>query len=208
MRGGRDTRRVVQEPREPAVRQPISVEVSSRRRVEERLALRFPRLLAVLVRAVLWALPPRSRLRRLLTARAVKLSGEAVNRGDYEASFLLWDADCEATFPAQMTTLGVQAGTRGRQARVDFQRRWSAEWGSIQFEPDELIDLGGRVLVLGRVKGSGLGSGAAFDNEWALLVTISWAAGRVIREQVFLDHHEALEAAGLSESRVGTTVST
>jgi hypothetical protein len=55
----------------------------------------------------------------------------------------------------------------------------------------------GRVLVLGRLKGSGLSSGAAIDNEWADLDTFS--AGRVIRRQIFLDHAEGLEAAGLRE---------
>ena len=60
-----------------------------------------------------------------------------------------------------------------------------------------MIDLGDRVLVVGRVKGSGLSSGAAVDSEWADLFTVS--AGRVIREQVFFDHAEGLEAAGVSE---------
>jgi hypothetical protein len=62
-----------------------------------------------------------------------------------------------------------------------------------------LIDLGDRLLILGRVKGSGLRSGAPFDDQWANLLTIS--AGRVIREQPFFSHHEALDAAGLSEQR-------
>jgi ketosteroid isomerase-like protein len=80
---------------------------------------------------------------------------------------------------------------------MQAQRRWIDEWGVFRFEPDELIDLGDRLLMVGRMKGSGLSSGAVTTNEWALLVTVS--AGRVIREQVFFDHAHALEAAGLQE---------
>jgi hypothetical protein len=47
------------------------------------------------------------------------------------------------------------------------------------------------------MKGSGLGSAAPFDSECAHLITL--AAGGVIREQIFLQYAEALEAAGLRE---------
>ena len=49
----------------------------------------------------------------------------------------------------------------------------------------------------GRIVGTGLSSGAGFDSDWAVLLTIS--DGRVVREQFFFDRSEALEAAGLSE---------
>jgi ketosteroid isomerase-like protein len=99
--------------------------------------------------------------------------------------------------PQQFTSLGLDTRYRGHQERIDFQRRWTAEWGEVRFEPEELIDLGTRVLALSRMTGSGLGSGVAVDNEWANLITIS--GGQVIREQAFMDHGEALEAAGLHE---------
>lgn len=66
----------------------------------------------------------------------------------------------------------------------------------MRFEPEEMLDLGDRLLFVGRVKGSGISSGAGFESDWAVLLTIS--AGRVIREQPFFDRREALEAAGLS----------
>ena len=179
------------------VRQPIAVRAHSRRRLEERMALRFPSVLALLARAG-WRLPPRSRLRQVLIRRYVRLGFEATNRGDYEAANALNHPDVEAIWPPRLATIGVEPGTRGREERVRFQRRWSTEWGEFRFEPEELIDFGdGRLLTVGRITGSGLSSGAAFDSDWAVLHTVS--AGRVIREQVFLDHGEALEAAGLSE---------
>lgn len=68
----------------------------------------------------------------------------------------------------------------------------------MQLATDELVDLGGgRLLVLGRAHGEGASSGAAFDNEWGLLVTL--ADGFVVREEFFFDRDEALTAAGLVE---------
>jgi hypothetical protein len=48
-----------------------------------------------------------------------------------------------------------------------------------------------------RVKGSGLSSGAPVESEWATIFTTF--DGRVTREQIFLDHGEALRAVGLRE---------
>jgi hypothetical protein len=78
-----------------------------------------------------------------------------------------------------------------------MQRRWQEEWGGFSYRPEQIFDLGARVLVLGRVEATGLSSGAATQHEWGMLYTA--AAGQVIRDQIFLDHAEALEAAGLSE---------
>jgi ketosteroid isomerase-like protein len=178
------------------VRQAIAVRAQSRRRMEERLGLRFPRALAFLARAF-WRLPPRSRLRQAIIRRAVRLGTEATNRGDYEATFALYHPEVELIPPPEYVELGQDSLYRGREERLRFQRRWDAEWGEFRFEPEEVIDLGDRLLLVGRIKGSGLSSGAGFDRAWATLLTVS--SGRVIREQAFLDHAAALEAAGLQE---------
>jgi ketosteroid isomerase-like protein len=110
---------------------------------------------------------------------------------------VLYHPDTELITPPNMVELGFDSVYRGREARFGFQRRGTAEWGEMRFEPEELLDLGDRLLFVGRVKDSGLSSGAGFAGAWANLLTIS--AGRVIREQPFFDRGEALEAAGLSE---------
>jgi ketosteroid isomerase-like protein len=180
------------------VRLPLAVSDQPRRRVVERLALRFPGVAAFLTRTVL-RLPPTSRLRQALIRYFTQQGTAALNRGDYEAVFrVFYAADCEFDPGPRLLMLGLTE-THGREDRIRFQQRWIAEWGEFRFQPDEIIDLadGRRLMMLGRVKGSGLSSGAAFDDEWGVLFTL--AAGQVIREQAFFDHAEALEAAGLSK---------
>lgn len=180
-----------------AVRYPaLTARRSSSRRLPERLALRFPRPAAFLVRGV-QRLPARSRLRQGLIRYVIRQGVEALNRGDFDAVFGFYDRDCEFTVPPSFRSLGLE-GTNGRSARISFQRLWVAEWVEFRFEPEEIVDLGDghRLLLSGRIKGSGLSSGAAFGSEWAALLTVS--AGWVAREQVFFDHAEARQAAGLS----------
>ncbi len=134
----------------------------------------------------------------MLLRRSFELGIEAANRGDYAAAFALFHPDYEMNPPASMTGLGAfPASLRDREERVRLERRWREEWGEFRYEPEELLDLGGRVLVLGRMVGSGAGSGVGFNQEWADLFTIS--RGQVTREQVFFDRAQALEAVGLSE---------
>jgi ketosteroid isomerase-like protein len=179
------------------VRQPMAVATRSRRRVEERLGLRFPGIVAV-VGGFVWRLPPHSRIRQAFLRRAATMGCEAANRGDFEATFVLYDEQIELVPDSRFVDLGFDGLYRGRGERIRFQQRWSAEWGDFQFAPEELIDLGdGRVFMCGRTVGSGLTSGAGFDSDWAVLLTFS--EGRIVREQFFFDREEALEAIGLRE---------
>jgi ketosteroid isomerase-like protein len=182
------------------VRQPMTVRAQTRRRLGERLTLRFPRMIALLVRAGS-RLSPRSQVRKAILRRVAQLCFEAANRADFEAAFSLYDPDVEVTMPPELVSLGFEARYRGREQHLRVQRQWRAEWGEFRFEPEELIDLGDRQLVLGYMRGSGVSSGAAVENQWAILIEIS--AGRVIYERSFFARDEAqaqaLEAAGLSE---------
>jgi ketosteroid isomerase-like protein len=177
------------------VRTPMTPAAHGRRRLEERLALRFPRLFNSFFRA-LWQLP-KSRLRRALIRRLVRIGWEAFNRGDLEVAFLPYDPDCQSTFPSEMVTIGLEPGTFDRDERVRFQQRVIDEWDEFRFEPSELIEFGDRLMSIGRMRMRGLSSGVPVDTEWAAIFTIF--DGRVTREQIFLDHAEALQAAGLSE---------
>jgi ketosteroid isomerase-like protein len=177
------------------VRQQIRVQ--SRRRLEERLALRFPRASTLFVRAV-QQLPPRSRLRRAAIRRAAQLGFEALNRDDVEAALGLYHPEVELILPPDSFGLDLEPMYRGLEERLRLERRLIAEWGMLRYDFEEIIDLGdGRVLLLGRLKTGGLSGEAPVDTEFAEIFTVS--AGRVVREQAFLNNAEALKAAGLSE---------
>jgi ketosteroid isomerase-like protein len=179
------------------VRQPLTVAPHSRRRLEQRLAFRFPGVYTLLTRLV-FRMPPRSRLRQALLRRGFQMGFEANNRGDFEAAYARYDSQVELITEPRLTELGFDRMYRGREERVRFQQRWAAEWGDFKFAPEELVDLGdGRLFVSGRIVGSGLTSGAGFDSDWSVLWTFS--AGWVIREQFFFNRAEGLEAAGLRE---------
>ena len=88
------------------VRQPIALAGHPRRRLEERLGLRFPRATVALA-GLIQRLPTRSRLRQAVTRRAVELACDATNRGDYEAAFMLYHPDGELIAPQQIVALGL-----------------------------------------------------------------------------------------------------
>jgi uncharacterized protein len=178
------------------VRMPVAVAAVSHRRLDEQLVLRFPRVVAFAVRAAR-RLPRHSRLSQNLVRRSVQVFLEAYNRKDFESTYALFHPDCETVVPHQFVAMGFDQVTRGPDAPLRVQRRWHTEWGEFRIEPDQVIDLGDRVLLLGHIKGSGLSSGAGMETEWGNLITL--ARGRIIREEFFFDRREALEAAGLSE---------
>lgn len=70
------------------------------------------------------------------------------------------------------------------------------ELGEFHQEPQEVIDLGDRLLMIGHMHGLGANRGAAFHSEVAYLVTYS--GGRIAREEPFRSHEEAFEAAGIA----------
>jgi ketosteroid isomerase-like protein len=130
--------------------------------------------------------------------RFVQVAIGAVNRGDLETTFILYDPRVEFVAEA-LEGLGFEGVYRGIQARVDWQRRWVAEWGDFQFLPEEVIYVGqDRFFFVGRVVGSGLSSGAEFDNFWANALEVR--AGRIFHEHFYFDRAaagEAMKAAGV-----------
>jgi ketosteroid isomerase-like protein len=67
----------------------------------------------------------------------------------------------------------------------------------IRLDPEELLDLGDRVLVTTKLSGHGAGSAASFSQQVFQLFT--FRRGLVVRQHDFQDRAKALEAAGLSE---------
>jgi ketosteroid isomerase-like protein len=83
--------------------------------------------------------------------------------------------------------------TAAARASSASTRQWADNWA----EPQELIDLGDRLVLLGEIYARGTASGIEVGRRYAMLWHIS--AGKITREQVFNDPAEALEAVGLPD---------
>lgn len=119
---------------------------------------------------------------------------EAFNRRDLDAFFEHATSDYE-----WLPAMGAVEGNivRGRAGIEAFFDSLAEAWGEIRIVTEDCRDLGERVLILGRVQGHGAGSGVPIDAQWGALV--DFRDGKSSRSLAFLDHRQALEAAGLSE---------
>jgi ketosteroid isomerase-like protein len=200
----RDTARAMSQENVEVVRGvPTRLTVSSktrRRSVYERILVRFPVFFRVLASAW-WRLPPRSRLRRALTARNFRQAYEAANRRDFDVLLLRLDPEIEFQFDESPVggmlppdLVGVHRGHEG------YVRVWEAGLeaaDNYRLEPEEVIDFGDRLLVVGRQTGRGTSSGIPFDEPLLSLFTLR--RGLVVRLKDFATRDKALEAAGVRE---------
>jgi ketosteroid isomerase-like protein len=115
---------------------------------------------------------------------------EAWDRGDVDAVVREYSADVEVDMSR------VIDGTfHGREAVRDY---YVSVFDNLRFTNDdlELIDAGDDVVALTRARGTGTGTGAEGEVSFAYVFTVR--DGLVRRIRMFVDHREALEAAGLS----------
>ena len=177
------------------VRQPLSARERSRPAPEQWLAPRVPRLFDLGVRVV-FRLSPRSRLRRALLRRSVCVGQATYNRRDFEALLPLYRPDVEVHAPKEWVALGdFDPVYRRHEGLLRFYRQWADAWVDNWAEPQELIDLGDRLVLLGEIKARGGASGIEVGRRYAMLWHIH--RGKLAREQVFNDPAEALDAVGL-----------
>jgi ketosteroid isomerase-like protein len=175
---------------------PLSETASQRRTVDERLFVRLPALYRVPT-AVLMRLPPRSRLRRLLVAHRVRRAYAAANRRDFDVVLVGWYRGSEYHPSGDLLPPDLEAVFHGHDGYVKLWRYWLDAFGDIRWDPEEMLDLGDKLLVTTRQRGRGSGSGVAVSEPVFQLFT--FRRGLVVRQEDFLDRSKALEAAGLRE---------
>ena len=125
----------------------------------------------------------------------VKQGIDAFNRRDIDGWADVITSDFEY-YPA-MDRLVEGGSYRGREGIEAYFEAVSGTWEEFQLLPDEVRDLGDRVLWLGRVEGRGRSSGVEVDTP--LGAVIEFRGGKMSRVRGYLDHGEALRAAGLSQ---------
>ena len=121
---------------------------------------------------------------------------DAYNRRDVDGLFAELATPDFEWYPGIVRALDG-GGYRGREGVDRFAADTSENWAELQIIAEEFRDLGDRVLVLGRIKGRGKGSGAPVDAPQAMI--LDFRGDRIWRYRVYFDHTEGLRAAGLSE---------
>ncbi|HEY4428375.1 MAG TPA: nuclear transport factor 2 family protein [Solirubrobacteraceae bacterium] len=127
--------------------------------------------------------------------RVVEAGLEAFNRGDVEGF-----ADLTTDDFAWLTALAGAVERTRYTGRSGISRYFSESrdtWEQLTVVCDELRDLGGSVLALGRAVGRGSGSGA--EVEMPLAFIAEFRGGLMAKASVYVDHADALKAVGLEE---------
>jgi ketosteroid isomerase-like protein len=187
-------------PQERGIRitlRPPSERAAQRRTLDERLGLRFPGLLRSSGKALL-RLPPRSRLRQTLLARAITRAYAAANRRDFGLILAANDPRSYEYHPsADYLPPDMDTVYYGHDGYRRFWRQWLDAFEDIRWDPEELVDFGAKALVTTRQSGHGSGSGVAVSQP--VFQVFTFRAGLVIRQEDFSDRSQALEAAGPEE---------
>jgi SnoaL-like domain len=176
---------------------PMSERASRRRTLDQRLVLRFPALFRLLSDAFM-RLPPRSRLRRFMVTRRVGQAYAATNRRDVDSVLVGIEPGRWEYRPSRdLLPPDMEPVFHGPDGYLRLWRYWFDAFADLRWDPEEVLDLGEKLLVTAQQRGHGSGSGVAVSTQVFQLYTLR--RGLVVRQEDFLDRTEALEAAGLRE---------
>jgi ketosteroid isomerase-like protein len=128
---------------------------------------------------------------------AFKRGVAAMNRGSIEEMLEVCDPEVVWRDAINVMFGGEATLYRGHDAVGKLFHDLYESFAAIDADYSDVRDLGEQVLGLGRIRMRGRESGAETESPVAALTT--WRDGKVIRVLTYLDHTEALEAAGLSD---------
>jgi ketosteroid isomerase-like protein len=124
----------------------------------------------------------------------VKRLLDAFNKRDVDAFAEITTPDFE-----WITSMAAVEGEifRGREGIETYFGRMRDAWEEFLVHVEDYRDLGERLLCLGRLEGRGLASGVPVSAPLDILYDLR--DGRISRMHSYLDHDQALRAAGLAE---------
>jgi ketosteroid isomerase-like protein len=122
----------------------------------------------------------------------IRRGNDAFRRGAWE----VFEEIADPHISLRMDSRWPERRAYGREAAIDFYREASASGGS-DITIEDIVDLGDRILFCLCWHMQGSQSGLAGDQRYSVLSTIR--EGRIILEEFFLDHDDALKAVGLAE---------
>jgi ketosteroid isomerase-like protein len=125
----------------------------------------------------------------------VRRAYEAFAQGDIEAALAMCQPDIQVEDHER--SLETPTSYHGRDGFLTLFATVNEGFSDVRYTPEELTDVGDRVLVEVRRTGRGRASGAQVEERqfhvWDMV------AGRAARFRVYLDRNQALESAGLRE---------
>ena len=128
---------------------------------------------------------------------AFKRGVAAMNRGDIEGMLEVVDHEVAWRDAINVMFGGEATLYRGHDAVRELFRDLYESFAEIEADYRDFRDLGERVVGLGQLRMRGRESGAEAKSPVAALT--EWKDGKAIRVWTYLDHNDALTAAGLSE---------
>ncbi len=128
---------------------------------------------------------------------AFKRGIEAYNQRDVDA--LLKELDPEVEWhSALLIPFGGEATVgRGHDGVREVLGELYEALAEVHLDYSEMRDLGDRIVGIGRIRTRGEQSGVVTEMAFGTVTEMNY--GKAIRVHTYLDPHEALEAAGLSE---------
>ena len=125
---------------------------------------------------------------------AAQLAIGAFNRREVDAFAALTSPDFEWS-----PSMGAIEGEifRGGEGIAKYFENLGSAWDKFHILPDRFRDLPDLVIMLGRLEGRGKGSGVPVDA--SLGMVFDFRSTTISRIRGFLDHDEALRAAGVSD---------
>jgi ketosteroid isomerase-like protein len=106
-----------------------------------------------------------------------------------------FDPEIEYRPSADLMPPDLGAVSHGHDGFLQLWRYWFEAFEDLRWDPEEILDFGDKVLVTTQQRGHGSGSGVAVSKP--VFQLFGFRAGLVVRQDDFLDHAEALEAARL-----------
>jgi ketosteroid isomerase-like protein len=85
---------------------------------------------------------------------------------------------------------------RGHEGFGRWLEDWGAAWAAYNFEPEEFIDAGDRVVAVIHMKAEGQSSGVATERHDAMVITMR--DGKWLRVDYYNNREQALKHVGLS----------
>jgi ketosteroid isomerase-like protein len=128
---------------------------------------------------------------------AFKRAVKAGNRFDTDALTAELAPDVEWHPAIQALAEGGAPVHRGHEGVREMFRDFESVFSEAQMEFPDIRDLGDRVVALGVFRNRGKASGAEVESPLGYVV--DFKSGKVVLVRTYLDHNQALEAAGLKE---------